>query len=81
MTDRTAINNPDPAIRSQSLVKSIDETEQVNYHEVYWNTVFIDGKFYIAHPLELDKLMKLEVEIRKEKNKLNLNENARNLDK
>ena len=37
--------------REAAIQKSMGEITVLEYPEVYWNTVFIDGKFYIAHPL------------------------------
>lgn len=35
-----------------------------SYPEMHWDTVFTDDKFYMAHPLELDRLLKLEAELK-----------------
>ncbi len=42
---------------------------------MYWTTAFIDDKYFIAHPLDLDKFIKLQEQIKKEKNKLLLPQN------
>lgn len=31
---------------------------------MHWTTAYIDDKYYIAHPLDLDKLIKLEEQIK-----------------
>lgn len=51
MSDRLAGNSAQPIIQPQPHLKSMGEITVLEYPEVYWNTVFIDGKFYIAHPL------------------------------
>lgn len=45
-----------------------------NYTEVHWSAAFIDNKYMVAHPLALDKLLKLEEEIKIDKNRLIFNQ-------
>ena len=53
-------------------IEAGDRSDQVeeDYEEMHWCATFIDNKFYLAHPLALDRLAKLNAEIRLEKNRL-----------
>ena len=50
-----------------------------NFVEMHWCAAFIEDKFYLAHPLNIDKLLKLEAQIKLEKLKLELDEEDRDI--